>query len=147
MYKISEGKNMFFLVHPGGPFFKNKDEGFWSIPKGIIEENEEPMKTAIREFKEETGLIPEGPYMPLGTIRQKSGKLIYAWAFKCNYHNIPPIKSNSFEMEWPPRSGKKKSFPEIDKAEFFTASTAKEKIIRAQSQFIVNLEKKENAQS
>lgn len=140
MYRIIKGKPEFFLVHPGGPYFKNKDAGAWSIPKGLLEKDEDPLKTAIREFEEETGIIPKGPYVSLGKVKQKSGKLVHAWAFQGECKDPSLIKSNLFEMEWPPRSGRKQNFPEIDKAEFFPSDIAKEKIISAQILFITQLE-------
>ena len=130
LYRTSKKSLEVFLVHPGGPFWKNKDEGAWSIPKGEFDE-EEPLDAAIREMKEETGVVVKGNFIELTPIKQKSGKLVYAFAKE---HDLDPsqIKSNEFEMEWPPGSGKKQSFPEIDKAEWFDIKTAKEKIIVAQ---------------
>jgi len=143
LYRIRNKNLEVLLVHPGGPFWKNKDEGAWSIPKGEFDENEEPLDAAIREMKEETGVILKGDLIELTPVKQKSGKLVYAWAKE---HDIDPaeIKSNEFEMEWPPKSGKKKMFPEIDKAEWFTIKTAKEKIIAAQWLLIEELTKKMN---
>jgi predicted NUDIX family NTP pyrophosphohydrolase len=135
-----------FLVHPGGPFFRNKDEGFWSIPKGLIEKNEEYLQTAIREFKEETGITPaDGEYLPLGSIKQKNGKVVYAWALAVENDGLRFIGSNTFKLEWPPRSGNTQEFPEIDKAEFFTVETAKTKINEAQIELISRLEKHLNS--
>jgi len=130
-----------FLVHPGGPYWAKKDEGAWSIPKGEFDENEEPLAAAKREFREETGIQISGEFIQLNPVKQKSGKLVYAWAVE---GDIDPekIKSNSFEIEWPPRSGKMKSFPEIDKAAWFQLSDAQKKIIEAQSALIKELESK-----
>ena len=128
-----------FLVHPGGPFFVNKDEGHWGIPKGLVDKDEELLDAAIREFNEETGIIPNGDYIPLGTVQQRNGKIVYAWAFKAKNDGKVETKSNMFEMEWPPHSGKKQSFPEIDRGEFFTIEEAKNKIIGAQYEFITRL--------
>jgi len=130
-----------FLVHPGGPYWAKKDEGAWSIPKGEFDENEEPLAAAKREFREETGIQISGKFIQLNPVKQKSGKLVYAWAVE---GDIDPekIKSNSFEIEWPPRSGKMKSFPEIDKAAWFQLSDAQKKIIEAQSALIKELESK-----
>ena len=116
-----------FLVHPGGPFWAKKDEGAWSIPKGEFDDGEDPLKAARREFQEETGLAPDGKFIELNPIRQKSGKFVYAWAIE---GDIDPTKisSNNFEMEWPPRSGKMRSFPEVDKADWFTLDKAKRKM-------------------
>ncbi len=121
----------FFLVHPGGPFWKNKDVGWWTIPKGEISASEEPLTAALREFEEETGLKVKGNPIQLNPIKQKAGKLVMAWAVE---GDIDPLKihSNSFEIEWPPRSGKMKSFPEVDKAGWFDLATAKIKILPAQ---------------
>ena len=128
----------FFLVHPGGPFFKNKDAGAWSIPKGEYNAGEEPLLTATREFFEETGFKIEGNLIPLAPIKQKSGKVVTAWAIKQDF-NEAAITSNTFEIEWPPKSGKLKLFPEVDKAHWFNADEAKEKINPAQVNFIEQL--------
>jgi predicted NUDIX family NTP pyrophosphohydrolase len=128
------------LAHPGGPFFKNKDNGSWSIPKGEIDGGEELLETAVREFREETGLDSGGPYVPLGSIVQKGGKTVYAWAFEGNSEPFSVNKSNTFEMEWPLHSGKKMTFLEIDKAEFFPADIAKKKIKDTQVELIERLE-------
>lgn len=139
MHRLRNGTDEIFLAHPGGPFFKNKDEGSWSIPKGLIEESEDPLEAAIREFEEETGIKPKLPFISLDSIIQKGGKVVHAWAFE---GDAPPDfkpKSNSFEIEWPPHSGKKQSFPEIDKAEFFPLELARKKIIPAQLPFIDRL--------
>ncbi|MBI4044597.1 MAG: NUDIX domain-containing protein [Candidatus Diapherotrites archaeon] len=142
MYRLKDGELEVFLAHPGGPFYVRKDEGFWTIPKGEVNENEELLAAAQREFEEETGVVPEVEFIPLGSVRQKSGKIVHAWAFegKKEPHILP--KSNFFEMEWPPHSGKTGRFPEIDKAEFFGAKKAREKIHPAQAEFIERLEEK-----
>ena len=140
MYRIKSGLLEVFLVHPGGPFFAKKDEGVWSIPKGEIEAEEDFLKAAIREFEEETGLKPTGEFLPLGKIKQKGGKIVYAWAFKGDCDENQPIQSNTFRIEWPPHSGKQKEFPEIDRAEFFEAETAKRKINPAQIILIERLQ-------
>jgi predicted NUDIX family NTP pyrophosphohydrolase len=141
LYRLNNKTLEVFLVHPGGPFWKNKDEGAWSIPKGEFDENEEPLAAAIREMKEETGVIVKGDFIELTPIKQKSGKLVYAFAKE---HDLDPskIKSNEFEMEWPPKSGKKKMFPEIDKAEWFDLKAAKEKINPGQISLLEELKKK-----
>lgn len=121
-----------FLVHPGGPYFARRDEGVWTIAKGLIEEGEEPIAAAKREFLEETGLVlPESPYIALGSIRQKGGKWVEAWAIAAD---LDPDKlvSNSFELEWPPRSGKRRSFPEVDRAAWLDRATAARKILPSQ---------------
>jgi predicted NUDIX family NTP pyrophosphohydrolase len=112
-----------FLVHPGGPFWAKKDGGAWSIPKGEFTDGEDPLKAAIREFKEETGIAIDGDFLELNPVKQKSGKLVYAWAVEGDIDS-KKIKSNDFEMEWPPRSGKMKEFPEIDKADWFSINEA-----------------------
>jgi predicted NUDIX family NTP pyrophosphohydrolase len=127
-----------FLVHPGGPFFKNKDLGVWSIPKGEFLDEEDALIAAKREFIEETGQLVDGNFVPLKAVILKSGKKVYAWAVEGDIdHEI--IVSNLFEMEWPPKSGKKQSFPEIDRAGWFDVETAKLKINPAQTAFIDEL--------
>lgn len=123
------------LAHPGGPFWAKKDTGSWTIPKGEFEENEDPLEAAIREFEEETGTKLSGKFLPLSSVKQKSGKVIHAWAVKGDL-DAEKIASNLFEMEWPPRSGKFTQFPEIDRAAWFTIDQAKEKIIPGQLGFI-----------
>jgi predicted NUDIX family NTP pyrophosphohydrolase len=119
------------LVHPGGPFFRNKDDGAWSIPKGEAEESESLLEVAVREFREETGVEAKGPFLVLEPIRQKGGKRVHAWAFEGDC-DPRALRSNTFELEWPPRSGKKALFPEVDRAEFFELPTARIKINAAQ---------------
>src|SRR5690349_14680091 len=113
----------FLLVHPGGPFWKNKDAGAWTIPKGELQEGEEPLVTAKREFEEELSLRPEGACVELVPVKQKAGKLVRAWALERDY-DLTMIKSNTFQMEWPPKSGRMSTFPEIDKAEYFGMAEA-----------------------
>ncbi|SEN89981.1 Predicted NTP pyrophosphohydrolase, NUDIX family [Mucilaginibacter gossypiicola] len=127
-----------FLVHPGGPFFKNKDDGSWSVPKGEYEIDEDPLAAAKREFQEETGHEITGDFVALSPIKQKGGKTVQAWAVEGNI-NSEDIKSNTFEIEWPPRSGKKQTFDEIDRGEWFDIATAKIKINPAQAAFIDEL--------
>lgn len=128
------------LVHPGGPFYKNKDEGVWSIPKGEYNEGEEALLAAIREFTEETGnTLPLEVFIPLAPVKIKSGKIVSAWAVNANFDE-PFIQSNFFEMEWPPRSGKKQSFPEADKAAWFTLEEATHKINQGQINLVEQLE-------
>ncbi|MBB6128742.1 NUDIX domain-containing protein [Mucilaginibacter lappiensis] len=138
LYRKTEGKLQVFLVHPGGPFFKNKDEGNWSIPKGEFLDEEDPLEAAKREFKEETGRAIAGKFILLNPITQKSGKKVHAWAVEGDMDHLS-IKSNQFEMEWPPRSGKQQSFPEVDRAEWFDMDIAKVKINPAQAGFIEEL--------
>ena len=140
MYRLNDITLEVFLVHPGGPYYTRKDSGAWSIPKGEIEGQEDLLGTAIREFAEETRITPTGNFLALGSVKQKGGKIVFAWAFKVDYQQTPAIKSNKFELEWPPRSGKMQKFPEIDRAEFFPIETAKIKINNAQFAFIERLE-------
>ena len=141
LYRIQQNSIEVFLVHPGGPFWSKKDDGAWSIPKGEFNENEEPLAAAKREFQEETGIKISGEFIQLSPVKQKSGKMVYAWAVE---GDIDPekIKSNHFEIEWPPRSGKMKSFPEIDKAAWFQLGDAQKIILEAQSALIRELESK-----
>lgn len=129
------------LVHPGGPFWAKKDEGSWSIPKGEFEENEDPLTAAMREFEEETGFAVAGSLIPLEPLRQPSGKVVYAWAMK---EDLDPVrlKSNTFSMEWPPKSGRQQGFPEIDRAEWFTIELAIQKILKGQAGFLAQLQEK-----
>jgi predicted NUDIX family NTP pyrophosphohydrolase len=141
LYRLSEGGPQFFLVHPGGPFWKNKDEGAWSIPKGEYADNEEPLKAAVREFGEETGVRPEAEksaFRELSPVRLKSGKRVSAWALELDI-DASAVKSNEFEMEWPPRSGRTIMVPEIDKAGWFAENEALEKINQAQRSFILEM--------
>lgn len=139
MYRISDGELQLLLVHPGGPFFKNKDDGAWTIPKGEIESDEEELATARREFQEETGFEPHGPFITLSPVKMKSGKRIQAWAFEGDC-DPTAVRSNLFTIEWPPKSGKQAEFPEIDRAEFFGTATAKTKINPAQIGLIEQLD-------
>ncbi len=138
MYRIHGGELQVLLAHPGGPFFKKKDDGAWSIPKGEIEEGEDLLEAAQREFEEETGVKSSGPFIPLTPIKQKGGKIVHAWAFKGDCDPSATV-SNTFTMEWPPRSGKMMEFPEIDRTEFFDLTTAKEKIKAGQEALIEEL--------
>ena len=130
-----------FLAHPGGPFFTKKDEGYWSIPKGEIEAGEELLPTALREFEEETGIDidPGSRFIPLGSIQQKGGKIVHAWGVEGDCDDTQPIRSNSFEMEWPPGSGRMQSFPEVDRAQFFGLEEARRKIKESQWPLIEEL--------
>lgn len=126
------------LVHPGGPFWAKKDAGSWSIPKGEYEPDEDPLTAARREFKEETGVDVEGDCIPLTPIKQKGGKTVYAWAIEGSI-DAGAIHSNTFAMEWPPRSGRQAEFPEVDRAGWFKLNEAREKLIPAQVRFIDEL--------
>ena len=141
LFRITNKTLEVLLVHPGGPYFIKKDMGAWSIPKGELEDDEDEFNAAIREVKEETGIELKGDFIELSPVKQKSGKLVYAWAKK-NDIDLAKIKSNSFEIEWPPKSGKKKHFPEIDKAVWFAIDEAKKKIIPGQAALLDELEKK-----
>jgi predicted NUDIX family NTP pyrophosphohydrolase len=127
-----------FLVHPGGPFWARKDEGAWSMPKGLIDEGEDRLEAAKREFAEETSIPPAEPYISLGEIRQKSGKRVHAWAFRGN-GDLSQFKSNHFTLEWPPKSGRMKEFPEVDRGGFFPIREARRKIVQSQSEFLDRL--------
>jgi predicted NUDIX family NTP pyrophosphohydrolase len=139
LFRETSGQLEVLLVHPGGPFWAKKDEGAWSIPKGEFEDDEEPLEAARREFEEETGFRAQGDVIPLETLRQKSGKVVYAWAVR---KDLDPsgFRSNTFTMEWPPRSGRKREFPEIDRAEWFTVESARRKILEGQAGFLTRLE-------
>jgi len=141
MYRLRNGKFEFLLVHPGGPFWKNKDAGAWSIPKGELQAGEEPLAAARREFAEELGFDPQGDFIPLTPVQQKNGKRVYVWAFEGNCDPVS-LKSNTFQMEWPPRSGRLQEFPEVDRAEFFPMSEAKKHVNPAQVACLEELEKK-----
>jgi predicted NUDIX family NTP pyrophosphohydrolase len=146
--KISAGLLLFrrgsaglelFLAHPGGPFWSHKDAGAWTIPKGAIEPGEEPLAAALREFEEETGVRPEGPFLPLGSIRQKAGKEIHAWAWEGDA-DPDRITSNTVRTEWPRGSGRWLTFPEVDRCGWFDPKMAREKINPAQAELIARLE-------
>ena len=144
IYKHNDGKLKLFIVHPGGPFWKDKDEGAWSIPKGEVEQGEENLLgVAKRELKEETGISIEGNFIDLGEVKQKSGKIVKAWAIEGDWSGL--LMCQSFvEIEWPYKSGKKIKIPEVDKAGFFSVEDAKRKINPAQREFIERLQEKLN---
>ncbi|MBS0383714.1 MAG: NUDIX domain-containing protein [Proteobacteria bacterium] len=127
------------LVHPGGPYWRAKDEGAWTIPKGLAKPGEDPLAAAKREFKEETNFDAQPPFLALIPLRQRSGKTIQCWAFE-GQHDLRQFKSGTFLLEWPPRSGKTVAFPEVDKANFFTLADARRKIAPGQAGFIDELE-------
>jgi predicted NUDIX family NTP pyrophosphohydrolase len=128
-----------FLAHPGGPFWKRRDTGAWTIPKGLTEEGEEPLAAACREFEEETGLAPRGPFIHLGSIRQKAGKVVHAWAWEGDA-DPAAVTSNSMRAEWPRGSGRWLTFPEVDRCSWYDPRVAREKINPAQAAFIDRLE-------
>ncbi|RFZ90865.1 NUDIX domain-containing protein [Mucilaginibacter conchicola] len=140
LYRLADGKPQVFLVHPGGPFFKKKDDGAWSIPKGEFDDHEDPLHAAQREFEEEVGQPITGNFIKLQPVKQKSGKVVHAWAVEGDIDHTN-IVSNTFEIEWPPRSGKRTSFPEIDRAGWFTLDEAKVKLIPAQVKLVEELER------
>lgn len=127
------------LAHPGGPFWAKKDDGAWSIPKGLVEAGADLLATAQREFAEETNLTATGAFMPLAPVKQKSGKLVHAWAFEADL-DLSVFASNVFEMEWPPRSGRRQSFPEIDRIAYFAMPVAMTKILKYQQPFLLELQ-------
>ena len=140
LYRLRDGAPEVLLVHPGGPFWANKDDGAWSIPKGEHGEDEDPRAAALREFEEETGTAPPPAALAdLGSVRLKSGKQVLAYAVAGDL-DPADVRSNTFELEWPPRSGRTQSFPEIDRAEWFDLTTARGKLNPAQAEFVDRLE-------
>lgn len=141
MYRVRDGALEVYLAHPGGPFFSRKDDGVWTIPKGEVEPGEDLKAAARREFREEIGLDPDGPMIELGSIRQRSGKIVHGWAFEAppTFDESEWPSSVSFQLEWPPRSGRTVEFPEVDRAQFFGLAAAARKIIREQHAFIERL--------
>jgi predicted NUDIX family NTP pyrophosphohydrolase len=141
LYRLTGDAPEVLLVHPGGPFWARKDLGVWSIPKGEYEEGEDPLACALREFEEETGTaLPTSRLVDLGDVRQKSGKLVTAWAAEGDL-DAETVSSNTFTMEWPPRSGRTAEFPEIDRARWFGVDAAREKLNPAQAEFLDRLVK------
>ena len=138
LYRIKNQLLELFLVHPGGPLHVKRDEGAWSVPKGEFTDDEDPLTAAKREFAEETGAAVEGNFIELSPVKQKSGKIVYAWAVEGDLDERQLV-SNLFTMQWPPRSGRYQSFPEIDRGEWFSVQTARQKIIPAQAAFIDEL--------
>jgi predicted NUDIX family NTP pyrophosphohydrolase len=139
LYRVAGGAPEVLLVHPGGPYWARKDAGAWSIPKGEHEDGEDPQSCALREFEEETGVeLPPGELAELGSVKQKSGKVVTAWAAEGDL-DAGAVTSNTFTMEWPPRSGTTAEFPEIDRAGWFEIETAREKLVPAQTEFLDRL--------
>jgi len=141
LFRRNGGETEFLLIHPGGPFWAKKDSGSWSIPKGQIEDGEEARACAIRELEEELGPVPEldrEQLIELGAIRQKAGKVVEAWAAQADF-DPADLVSNTFTIEWPPRSGREQEFPEVDRAEWFGIEAAREKILPAQAEFLDRL--------
>jgi predicted NUDIX family NTP pyrophosphohydrolase len=145
VYRLRNGELEVLLVHPGGPFWAKKDEGAWSIPKGEIAENEDSLKAAKREFFEETGFEADGNFIALTPVKQASGKWVYAWAVEGDC-DAGAIKSNTFSMEWPPRSGDKKEFPEVDRAGWFPLEAARQKILKGQVSLLEELCRKQTGE-
>ena len=140
LYRHRDGKAEVLLVHPGGPYWARKDDGAWSIPKGEIGPGEAPIDVARREFEEELGAkAPDGDLWPLGLVRQAGGKLVRAWAAPGDF-DVDGLESMTFELEWPPRSGKKRAFPEVDRAAWFDLEEARRKILAGQAPFIDRVE-------
>ena len=138
MYRKAANGMEVFLVHPGGPFWKNKDAGAWSIPKGLLDEGEDALACARREFQEETGFAVDGEFVSLGAFRQPSGKQVLAWAVEGNC-DASKVSGNLFEMEWPPRSGRMQSFPEVDRGGWFSPDEAREKLLAGQRPILERL--------
>lgn len=139
VYRKTNGEYEVMLVHPGGPFWAKKDLNSWSVPKGEFNDDEEPLTAAKREFMEETGFNPEGDFIKLEPVKQSGGKMVYVWCVEFNI-DASAVKSNLFSLEWPPKSGKMKEFPEIDRAEWFSFSIAKTKILTGQVPMLEELE-------
>ncbi len=139
MYRFSDGRLEVFLAHPGGPFCRHRDRDCWSIPKGEVEASESLLEAAIREFEEEVGVAPKGPFLELGWIRQKSGKTVYAWAFAGEWPATQILRSNTFELEWPPASGRTIQFPEVDRVGFFSLDDCRPRLKAAQHAFLDRL--------
>jgi len=139
MFRWVEGSPQVLLAHPGGPFWAKKDDGAWTVPKGEYESSEDPLEAAKREFAEETGFAADGPFLPLGSLKQPSGKIVSTWAFESDY-DPSALASNAFEMEWPAKSGRKVSFPEIDRVAWFGIPEARKKLLKGQEGFLTALE-------
>jgi predicted NUDIX family NTP pyrophosphohydrolase len=144
LYRIHSGEPEVFLVHPGGPYWAKRDAGAWSIPKGEFDEGADALEAARREFQEETGSSADGEFIPLTPLKQKSGKLVYAWALLGDI-DASSVRSNTFAMEWPPHSGKRHEFPEVDRGAWFTVAAANEKILPGQRGFIRELQERLDA--
>lgn len=140
MYRYREGELQVFLVHPGGPFWANKDAASWSIPKGEFEPEEDPLEAARREFQEETGFVAAGEFAPLKEVKQPSGKVVHAWSFEGDC-DPQQVRSNLFSLEWPPKSGKREDFPEVDRADWFSLDAARGKIVKGQVALLEQLER------
>ena len=140
LYRYRDSTLEILLVHPGGPFWKNKDSGAWSIPKGEFDAREDPLQAARREFHEETGCSVDGSFIALGPVRQAGGKIVHGWAVEGDCE-AESISSNSFTIEWPPRSRQRKEFPEVDRAGWFSLQLAREKILKGQLMLLDKLQR------
>ena len=138
LFREASGELEVLLVHPGGPFWSRKDEGAWSIPKGEFEEGEDPLAAARRELEEETGASAQGEAIPLGQIRQAGGKVVHAWAVQGDF-DPALLRSNTFLLEWPPKSSRMREFPEVDRAGWFSITDAKRKILKSQAELLDRL--------
>ena len=138
LYRRPGGQLEVFLAHPGGPFWADRDLGAWTIPKGVLDTDENPLAAACREFREETGVTPVGPFLPLGSVRQKAGKTIHAWAWEGDA-DPDSTTSNTVRLEWPRGSGNWLTFPEVDRCAWFTPEVAREKLNPAQAEFVNRL--------
>jgi predicted NUDIX family NTP pyrophosphohydrolase len=138
-FRRASGSLEVLLVHPGGPFWAGRDEGAWTIPKGEVLDGETPLEAAVREFREETGHAPDGTFVALDPVRQPGGKLVLAWAFEGDL-DPSSISSNTFSIEWPPRSGRHRTYPEVDRAAWFPVSQARTKILSGQAALLDQLE-------
>jgi predicted NUDIX family NTP pyrophosphohydrolase len=141
LFRETSGILEVLLAHPGGPFWAKKDDGAWSIPKGEFEEGEEPLEAAKREFEEETGTKPQGEAIRLEPLRQAGGKIVYAFAIRAEF-DPATLKSNTFRMEWPPKSGRQQEFPEVDRAAWFPIEEAEGKILKSQAPLLRQLRDK-----
>ncbi len=139
LYRGAPDRLELFLAHPGGPFWQGRDLGAWTIPKGVVNEGEALLDAACREFQEETGIVPHPPFLPLGSIRQKAGKRVHAWAWAGDA-DPARARSNTMQWEWPRGSGQWRSFPEVDRCAWFDPITARRKLIEAQAEFVDRLE-------
>jgi predicted NUDIX family NTP pyrophosphohydrolase len=139
LYRRRQGELQVFLAHPGGPFWRERDAGAWTIPKGVVDEGEELLDAARREFEEETGIVPEGPFLPLGSVRQKAGKVVHAWAWEGDA-DAARIVSNTTSSEWPPGSGRRITYPEVDRCAWFDADAARTYVNSAQAELVSRLQ-------
>lgn len=140
IYRLLESGPEVLLVHPGGPFWAKKDEGAWSIPKGLIEAGEDELSAAIREAREELGVEIEGAFAPLGEYRQPGGKIVVVWSVEAEL-DVETVRSSEFQLEWPPRSGRFQNFPEVDRAGWFPTAEAESKLLKGQVAMLADLAK------